>query len=593
MGLTGVAPTAHADSPRQLREAALRGVSREVRVLIDLGSRPAFEPTARLMPGARAVEAFLPTDEATLEKALHRYPSSMNVEFEPIEYGLRVRFSHPSDDLLWSMHRSGSHLLLLFGPESESHRLRSLADALRGPIPSPDDLGAQLELWHEAEKATQAGELNLALKLWDKLAEDPSLRDLARLRSAELFVISGHVEEALFQLREVSRDHPRSTGAALARLTALHLEAITGESDPNPAQVVIAAGSGSRHRYHDFTWLRAAAVLREIDRCDLALHHSPRPEQLPRPFDDAARESQRLLAEASLGRRAALGDHVGVVVRFEAWDRVIADHPRRAQLRALAAESYAALGLHQRSVPLLRAELTGADEGTAPARGLHEARIIDTLARAYAARDELDHLRTVVTYQLEHHPDAPGVADRMRELVFAEWRTAGEDSRAAWSRAQALYDAAPNKRLRGSALAIAVDLAEAWGTDEQLVYALERFEKLGFDDPARRGPQLAVALARVGRHGEAEPRLRAVIARTTDPELRDEMAYLLAEVDAATERDADADAILRALATHETRWGRVARARLRERALHDVVEALEQRNAAALNASTTPSPRQG
>lgn len=566
--------------------------------MLDLGPQPAFEPSVSLMPGARAVEAFVPVDADTLEKAMQRYPSDMGVSVMPVEHGLRVRFTHPDTDLLLATHRSGRHLLLLFGPASESHRLRALANDLQRPIPMPDELGAQLELWQDAERATGSGKLELALKLWEKLAEDPLLRDLARLRAAELFVISGHIEEALHQLREVSRNHPRSTGAALARLTALHLEAITGEGDPSPAQVVIAATSGSRHRFHAFTWLRAAAVLRELDHSDLALHHFPRPDQITGDGAVAARASRDALVEAALGRQIARGDHIAVITRFEAWDREIEEHPRADTLRAHAAESYATLGLHDRAIPLLRAQLSGATEIDKAAEDAREALVVNALARAYAATGvtELDHLRAVVAYQVKTHPKAPAVADRLRALVLVERAAAATDDdpqlgvSAAWSRADALIKLTRDPALRRAAVAAQVDVAQAWGTPEQVVNALQRLDALGFDDPARRETEFAVALARAGRHAEAEPRLRAVIARTTDPERRDEMAYLLAEVDAATDRDDDANAILRALAGHETRWGRVARARLRERALHDVVDALERRNAAALAAPTPPSP---
>lgn len=555
----------------------LEGVAREVRIEIVVPPRAAFAPAAEGLPGGRAVEALLPIRPEQLADALDRYPGEMTVTTTPVRGGVLARFAHPRRDLRWSSARRGDRWILRLGPESEESRLRNLAEALRAPIPAPQDLGAQLELWHEAEKAMAAGELELALKLWEKLGEDASLRDLAQLRSAEVFVLSGHVEEALFQLREVSREHPRSTGAALARLTALHLEAITGEGDPTAAQVVIAATSGSRNRFHAFTWLRAAEVLRELDRAELALHHLPRPEQLPDAGTEAqAREVRNRLVEATIGHAAAAEDPIALIAQYDAWEQARREHPDAARLDRLAARAYARLGLYHQAVALLREQLSHEQPAAL------EAQAVDALARAYYGLDELEHLRAVVGYLLDHHVDAPGLDDRLRQLLLAEHRAGGIEQ--AWSQAERSLGRTTAPELRRALLAAQIDLAQAYGTPAQALAALERLARIGFDDEDLRAPQLAVALARAGRDAEAEPRLRAWIARVTDPERRDEMAYVLAEVEMRRGQADDADAILRAIARHETRWGRVARARLRELALEQIVGTLERSNALALGA---------
>ena len=76
--------------------------------------------------------------------------------------------------------------------------------------------------------------------------------------------------------------------------------------------------------------------------------------------------------------------------------------------------------------------------------------------------------------------------------------------------------------------------------------------------------------------------LRAWIARSTDAELRDEMGYVLAMAEIEDGNRRDGEKILRTLAIHSTHWGRVARARLRERGLEQIVLGLESQNGVTL-----------
>jgi hypothetical protein len=95
-------------------------------------------------------------------------------------------------------------------------------------------------------------------------------------------------------------------------------------------------------------------------------------------------------------------------------------------------------------------------------------------------------------------------------------------------------------------------------------------------DPAR-AQSFAIALARAGRADEAAPRLRAWIDRTADAEARDRLSYHLALCEIALGHREDADRILGRIAIDGTRWGLVARARLREETLARTVAALEPR----------------
>src|SRR5262249_53313466 len=154
-------------------------------------------------------------------------------------------------------------------------------DDIMRPMPEPTELGAELEVWQEAERVTMAGDLPEARRRWERLVGVPRFADLATVRIAELYVASGHVNEALSRLRGVSRGYPRSTGAALARLDVLQLEAITGLGVAAPEQVDIAVDAVERHGFGAYARLRAAAVLRELDAPALALERMPTVDTLP------------------------------------------------------------------------------------------------------------------------------------------------------------------------------------------------------------------------------------------------------------------------------------------------------------------------
>jgi hypothetical protein len=145
---------------------------------------------------------------------------------------------------------------------------------------------------------------------------------------------------------------------------------------------------------------------------------------------------------------------------------------------------------------------------------------------------------------------------------------------AARARIDELRRRTDDQALHGMLTTLAADVAEAWGTPAQIVQALSTMTRDGWDDSTTRPQAFAVALARAGRAAEAAPLLRAWIDRTADPEARDRLTYHLALCELALGHHADADRILGRIAIDGTRWGLVARARLREQALRRTVAAL-------------------
>jgi tetratricopeptide (TPR) repeat protein len=552
----------------------LLGVAREAVLDFKLPRKPAFSPTATGLPGRRGLEVDLPISVEQAEGYLRSLPEELEYNLLPLEDGVRIRMVHGAAELRWSSRLNRRTYRIRIGPESEETRLRKLAARVQQAIPVPAKLGPLLELWEDAERATSRGDLALARRLWEKLAEHPEHRDLARLRLAELFVISGHVNEALERLRSVSRDHPRSTGAALARLTALHLEAVTEDKSPKIGQVVLAATSGDRSFYEAFTWMRSTEVFILLDAADRALHRFPATESFPSMLQGNARIEHNRLISAAIGVPALFGNDIETIVQFEAWEGDMDGHPQKDQLEQEAASAYLRVGLARPSIKLLRAALSRRPTS------YQEARVIGQLIEAYVQLDEVNHAQEVMSFQLENHPRAPGLDAQLRDFGVAVRRTAGVDE--ALIRLDTMLKLASTTPLQKAILSTSVELASAWGSPAQAVRALERLQTLGFDDEGTHAPALALGLSRIGRRGEAIPMLRAWIARSTDAELRDEMGYVLAMAEIEDGNRRDGEKILRTLAIHSTHWGRVARARLRERGLEQIVLGLESQNGVTL-----------
>ena len=569
-----VAHAAPADGVADRGSMTLHGVAREAVLDFKLPRKPAFSPTAKGLPGRRGLEVDLPIPAQEADAYLSKLPEELEYSVLPLEDGVRIRMVHGAAELRWSSRLKKRTYRIRIGPESEETRLRKLAARVQQAIPVPAKLGSLLELWEDAERATSRGDLAMARRLWEKLAEHPEHRDLARLRLAELFVISGHVNEALERLRSVSRDHPRSTGAALARLTALHLEAVTEDEPPRAGQVVLAATSGDRSFYEAFTWMRSTEVFILLDAADRGLHFFPAMDHFPDMLQDNARIEHNRLIAAAIGVPALFGDDIETIVQFEAWADKLDKHPQKAQLQQEAASAYLRVGLARPSIELLRGALSRRPTS------YEEARIIGQLIEAYLQLDEAKHAHEVLAFQIEKHPRAPGLSAQIRDFGVNVRRTAGIDE--ALARLDAMHKIAGTPTLQKAILGTGAELATAWGSPAQVVRALERLQAVGFEDEGEQAPTLALGLSRIGRRSEAIPMLRAWIARSTDAELRDEMGYVLAMAEIEDGNRRDGEKILRTLATHSTHWGRVARARLRERGLEQIVLGLESKNGATL-----------
>ncbi len=526
------------------------------------------DATVRLLPAALGVELDIQAPvadvRAAIASAIETSPDAWYVDAREILDGTRARVVHRDRSIAAAVGRADGRIVVAFGALGEEARLRAFADTVRLPLPEPTELGADLEVWQEAERSIAAGELPEAKRRWERLADQPKLADLAALRTAELYIASGHVNEALAQLRAVSRRFPRSTGAALARLDVLHLEALTGLARAEPEQVDVAAASVDRAAFEAFISMRAAMVLVELGEHELALRHLPDPSGLPAVWRGPASALGEDLVASTIVAPALRGDPRGTAVHHVRWSVRVDRHADRDRILDVVAAAYTALGLHDRAVPLLRArlrELPGAiDEADVVGRLAHGYRMLGDRVRAHEALD----------FQVAAHPRAPGLVAELRAEVIA---TAAEKGLlAARGRMSELKGRTTDSDVRVAISTLGADVAEAWGTPAQIVQALSGMTSDA--DPAR-AQSFAIALARAGRADEAAPRLREWIDRTADPEARDRLSYHLALCEIALGHRGDADRILGRIAIDGTRWGLVARARLREETLARTVAALE------------------
>ena len=567
--LAAAAPPAPAvgDAAVPSASESLRDVEREVRVR--LPSLAGQAPTARLLPGRLGVAVDLPVDVASTVDAFEALPAPIRVTVRPIAGGSRATVFHPTRPLRAQLRKSGTSYDLVLGAESQSARLRRLAQIVSRPFPTPKDLGADLELWEEAEAAIGSGELRKARRLWEKLLGARRVEDLAAVRTAELFMISGHVAEAMARLRKVSRRYPRSTGASLARLDLLHLQAVIGEPAPAIEQVDLAAQTVERREFFDYAALRAGLLLAETARPVLAVTRYPEPDTLPEPWRQPARRHIDAAISSALVRPLLDDDAIATVLRYTALAPRMAEHPRRDDLLDLITDALDRTGMWTTSVPLLRERLR-----SLPGRA-EEADAVVRLARAYRATEDRERGNEVIAFGVRRHPDAPGLAGVIGGIAALE--RAANGLPLARERLAALRDLTDDVALTRALFGIEADLVGAHGTAAELVQVLTLFGRAGYDDAARRDPEMAVALQRAGRHAEAASRLRKLVGRTTNPDERDRLAYHLAQAELALGHDRDALRILELLAKAGTTYGKIAKAQLTERSLEAIVKALESK----------------
>jgi tetratricopeptide (TPR) repeat protein len=540
--------------PRTSRRPVLGEVEREAVVRVE-----STAVGARYVPGRVGIEIDTTLDAKAADAIADAIPEPFVTTLVPIEGGTRIRTIHPSRRVEAGLGRTGDTTTIVVGAESEEARLRQLGVAIARPLPLPKDLGPELELWQEAEAATAEGELTRARELWEKLEQAPSLDDLAAARIAELYVMSGHVNEATARLRAVSRRHPQSTGAALARLDQMHLELIAGGVRPTIEQIDLAAQTSDRRGFEPYAGLRAALLLEELGRPTLALRHLADPSLLPEPWIEQGNRVRARLLEEAVAVPALRGDALASATGFTLFSADLADHERRAAILRAVADAMISLGLFDDAVPLLR-ELLRNDPNAAD-----EAMVVLQLADAYAASDDLERGIEVVRFAITQHPHAPGLLDRVRSLVLRTFDRSGLDT--ARERLADLRGLTRDAARQRDLLALECDLVLAYGDADAQVQVLTKLRDAGWDDVERREPRLALALASAGRATEAAPLLRKWIGRTTDPEARDRLAYRLAEAELALLHDADAEKILELIARSGTVWGRIARLRLRERSV--------------------------
>lgn len=561
------APTSRRAGALAISPARPRLANVERQLVLEL---PATDRDAsvRLLPAALGVEldveAPLAEVRAAIASAIESGPDAWHVDAREILGGTRARIVHRDRGIAASVGRADGRIVVAFGALGEEARLRSFAEAVRLPLPEPAELGADLEVWQDAERSIASGELPEAKRRWERLADQPKLADLAALRIAELYIASGHVNEALAQLRAVSRRFPRSTGAALARLDVLHLEALTGLAHAEPEQVDIAAASVDRPAFEAFTAMRAAMVLVELGEHELALRHLPDPAVLPSAWRGPAAALGEDLVASTIVAPVLRGDARGTAIHHVRWSGRVERHADRDRILDVVAEAYTSLGLYDRAVPLLRARLRELPDA------IDEADVVGRLAHGYRMLGDRVRAHEALDFQIAAHPRAPGLVPELRAEVIA---TASADGLvAARGRLREMKERTTDTDVHAAVATLGVDVAEAWGTPAQIVQALSGMT--AEMDPAR-AQSFAIALARAGRAAEAAPRLREWIDRTADPEARDRLSYHLALCEIALGHRDDADRILGRIAIDGTRWGLVARARIREEMLARTVAALE------------------
>lgn len=558
----------------------VRGVKQQFDLYLELESgSPA--PDIKVLPGGQALVFDVATPPKALRAQLEVLPDGLQHRTRATESGTRVWLHHADRPLRFEqrVERNGRKRTfhLAVGAWSEAQRLRDLGQRVRLGTPAPRNLGANLELWNEAQAATAKGELQLAKRLWEKVFAVGALRNLAALRIADLYIVSGHVNEAISRLRNVSRNFPRSPGAALARLSMLELQAIIGEGSPTTEQAEIAAASVSGLRYPPFARYRASEVMAQLGARDEALAHFPEIRRLPPVWQKRAKATAEKLYALLVLTPSLQGLAMEAATQYEAWYSQFEDHPALDVIEAEVGEAYLRLGMFEAAARILRDRLR---RFPTP---VEEAQIVTDLATAYDATKDLERHREVVAFQLLRHRDHPAITDMIRSLAFREYEDHGLAT--ALVRLDEALAALRNRDFVRSVLATKLDLVEAYGTPAQTIADTERMRAVGFDDEPKRSRALALALAAEGRHAEAIELLRAWVDRTTDPERRDELAYALARSEAAIGNNEAADAIVERLSQRSTRWGLVARTWQHERLLDDLVVALETQQSALAQAS--------
>jgi hypothetical protein len=575
----------HHDRRAPAVEPHVVGVQREMTLELPTGGAPA---TVRKLPGALGFEVELATPPKQVAALLDAIDAPWHVDVRALEHGVRIRVAHPHPGVSFATAERDGKLRIAFGAADEQTRLRAFAAIVQMPLPEPEDLGAELEAWQDAEDSVRRGEMAEAKRRWERLAEVPRLADLAALRVAELYAATGHINEALAQLRGVSSRHPRSAGAAIARIDVLHLEALTGMGTPTTAQIDVATAVVERPGFAAFAKVRAAMVLRDLGDAQAALARLPEPSSLSVAWREPTEALRQDLVALTLVGPMLQGDRRGTAIHWALWADRRGELTEEQAITDMVSEAHEALGLFDVALPLLQARLRTTPLASA------EADLVGRVAHAYRMTGDVERASFAVEFQSETHADAPGLATELTALAVTRCERDGLAPTRTWL-------AGVRKRAGSAALSRAIDTLDGelllgWGTPAQIVHsfggdASHASSRPMPTDPAttdaealtrtRRAHALAVSLVRVGRHAEATDMLRSLAGRTADPGERDRLAYYLGVAEHALGNTDDAHTIFTHISTHGTTFGQLAIARLQEQRLATAVATLTARTSEA------------
>ncbi|HET6581833.1 MAG TPA: hypothetical protein VFG69_00275, partial [Nannocystaceae bacterium] len=134
----------------------------ERQLSIELPLAP-IDPVVRVLPAAVGLEidvrAPVANVQAALANAIETAPEPWIVTARPVLGGTRARIVHRERNIAVAVGRAHGRVVVAFGALGEDARLRAFADAIRLPLPEPADLGADLEVWQDAERTVATGEL--------------------------------------------------------------------------------------------------------------------------------------------------------------------------------------------------------------------------------------------------------------------------------------------------------------------------------------------------------------------------------------------------------------------------------------------------
>lgn len=561
-------------SPSALAKSGLQGVHLESTIEFQLDPKR-FTPVHRPLPGEVGVEVDLPLSQAELSTLLRALPVEYKADLTPLVDGTRLTITTRQERLRSELvppkrKRAKTPWVLRVALVTQEQRLREFADRIRLPIPFPENLDAQLELWKEAEQATFQRKVKKAKRLWQKVGEQKKIAHLAELRIAELFLITGHINEAIARLRDVSASYPRTMGAALARLTSLQLETLTGQGNPTAEQILMAAQSGHFRRFRNFANLRASFALVALNQEELALDRFPEPDFLPEIWRPNAKSLAYDALSRAIYRPLLAGLRADAIAQYQAWKSWVQRHPDRSIIERDIAQAYLSLGMSDKAIPLIRSQLEAFPD---PRR---EARLVQLLVRGYHQKGSHEHELESLLFLLDRHPNTPGIDEDLRAFLLGRYQSQGWDFTLAT--ANSLLSKKSPTHWKVTLLEALCEMAMAEDRPQIVVSRMEQRMAFPPEPSLRHQADYALAMARLTPSKQAASLLRNVIGKVTASELHDRLAFALAQTEGALGDHDRQNKILDELVDKGTVWGLLARAHRRSDALQTVVDTLQKRN---------------